>query len=213
MKKLLSRFLLKCIGRKTLIDFLGVRELIEEQEKANLRNKQIVIGESSKLHSGASIFNLANKKDSISVGNDTHIRGELLVFNHGGKIQIGDNCYIGEGTRIWSGHDIKIGNNVLISHNVNIVDTNSHELDSVERSERFKDLMANGHWVDKGSILTSPIIVHDNAWISFGAIILKGVSIGEGSIIAAGTVVTKDVPDFVVVAGNPAKIIKNLKEE
>ena len=58
-----------------------------------------------------------------------------------------------------------------------------------------------------------PIVIGDNVWIGDKVIILDGVKIGNNSIIAAGTVVTKDVPDFCVVAGNPAKIIKNLGNE
>jgi acetyltransferase-like isoleucine patch superfamily enzyme len=50
-------------------------------------------------------------------------------------------------------------------------------------------------------------------WIGFNAIILKGVHVGEGSVIAAGSVVTKDVPPYCVVAGTPARIVKELNED
>ena len=52
----------------------------------------------------------------------------------------------------------------------------------------------------------------DYAWISFGVTILKGVTIGKGAIVAAGSLVTKDVDDWTVVAGNPAKFKKNIKQ-
>jgi acetyltransferase-like isoleucine patch superfamily enzyme len=170
----------------------------------------VTLGNESKFYIESKIHNFQKDPEKILVGDNTHIRGELLLFKYGGSISIGDNCYMGEGSRIWSGDKVTIGNNVLISHNVNIIDTNSHELDYEERSERYKDLIANGHWNEKGSIHTEPIHIGDDVWISFGAIILKGLSIGRGSIVAAGAVVTENVPEFVVVAGNPAKIVKKL---
>ncbi|MFN7691728.1 MAG: DapH/DapD/GlmU-related protein, partial [Bacteroidota bacterium] len=62
----------------------------------------------------------------------------------------------------------------------------------------------------KGNIASKPIVIHDKVWISFNAIILKGVTIGEGAVVAAGSVVTKDVAPYTMVAGNPAKFIKNV---
>ncbi|RYE37966.1 MAG: acyltransferase [Sphingobacteriales bacterium] len=124
---------------------------------------------------------------------------------------MGDNCYLGENSIIWSGESVRIGDNVLISHNVNIIDSNSHELDHLERAEGFKSLIENGHPKEKGSIITSPIIIKDYAWVSFNSIILKGVTVGEGAVVAAGSVVTKDVPDYSIVAGNPAVVVKYLK--
>ena len=58
----------------------------------------------------------------------------------------------------------------------------------------------------------APIKIHDNVWIGERAIILKGVTIGKGAIIAIGAVVTKDVPEYAIVAGNPARIVKYLKQ-
>jgi acetyltransferase-like isoleucine patch superfamily enzyme len=137
----------------------------------------------------------------------------LNIFKYGGKIVIGENCYIGDHTRIWSGESVTIGNFVQISHNVNIIDTNAHELEAIERAERWLDLLRNGHWADKGNVLTAPIIIEDYAWISLNAVILKGVTIGKGAIVAAGAVVTKDVEPFTMVAGNPAQFIKTLPQQ
>ncbi|PQJ73736.1 hypothetical protein BTO14_08665 [Polaribacter butkevichii] len=174
--------------------------------------EQITIGEKSIFYENAIVNNYQNDKLKIKVGNNTHTRGELLIFKYGGRISIGDNCYVGDNTKIWSGENIIIGNDVLISHNVNIMDTNSHEINYLERSKRYKDLLINGHWQDKGFIKTKPITISNNVWISFGVVILKGVTIGEGAIVGAGSVVTKDVPDWTIVAGNPAKIIREIPE-
>lgn len=72
-------------------------------------------------------------------------------------------------------------------------------------------MLKNGHPNSPGNVRTAPITIKDYAWISYNVCILKGVTIGEGAIVGAGSVVTKDVPDWTVVAGNPAKIIRYIK--
>ena len=207
MRRLVTKIIIK------LIDISFLEKILFEKKELRLADaceKQVTLGRGSQFYAESRVDNLQSKEDFIIIGERTHIRGQLLVFKHSGHISIGNDCYIGEGTRIWSGESLTIGNNVLISHNVNIIDTNSHEIDFRERAERYKDLIKNGHWNDKGSIITSPIVIKDNAWISFNVTILKGVTIGKGAIVAAGSVVTKDIHDFEVVAGNPAKVIKKL---
>lgn len=179
--------------------------------KLDQLSKSVVLGKDSQLYIEARVFNFQNKINKIKIGNNTHIRGELLVLASGGEIEVGDNSFIGAESRIWSGKKIKIGSHVLISHNVNIMDTNSHEIDHIERAEEFKKLLKFGHPKVQPSVITNEIIIEDYAWINFNAIILKGVTIGKGAIVAAGSVVTKNVPDFTLVAGNPAKVIKQLK--
>jgi len=171
----------------------------------------VVFGKGSKFTMTAKVENISKNNDNIIIAENTIIEGRLVVFNYGGKINIGKNVYIGLGTNIWSGESVTIGSNVLISHNVNIIDTNSHEMDHLERAQGYVNLIKNGHPKDKTSIITGKIIIKDYAWISFGATILKNVTIGEGAIVAACAVVTKDVPPFTVVAGNPAVVVKNLK--
>ncbi len=191
----------KCI---CFIEILILR--IKNHQKLKLIN----IGINSKLYKESVINNFTNNPDKIIIGNNTHIRGELLVFNYGGKIKIGDNSFIGDGTRIWSGESVEIGSNVLISHNVNIIDSNSHEINHDERAKGFKKIILSGHPHLKGNIKTSPIIIEDYVWINFNVIILKGVTIGKGAIIGAGSVVLQNVEPFTLVAGNPAKFIKKV---
>ncbi len=212
MRKLILKIIFKIFGKKNIIKALDVNLISKEIGKLNISNciNQVILGAGSLFYEEAEINNIPKDKSKITIGKNTHIRGKLLIFNYGGEIKIGDDCYIGAGTRIWSGKSVIIGNNVLISHDVNIVDTNSHEINHIERANRYKELVINGHWDSQGSIETEPIVIKDDAWISFGASILKGVSVGKGSIIAANSVVTKDVSDWTMVAGNPAKPIKNL---
>ena len=143
---------------------------------------------------GARIYNIRGPRSAIRVDAHSTIAGELLTFRHGGQIDIGQWCYVGEGTKIWSAERIRIGNRVLIAHNVNIHDTNSHPLNAQERHRHFVEIAQNGHPATISTIKSSAIRIGDDAWIGFNSIILKGVTIGEGSIVAAGSIVDKDVP-------------------
>lgn len=172
--------------------------------------KEVIIDKSSKFFSTAKVYNIQKNKEKISIGKNVIIRGELVVYGHGGKIEIGNNCFIGIGTRIWSGINISIGNNVLIAHNVNIHDNNSHPINYLERREHYHHIFTTGHPLDISTLNDAPVIINNDVWIGFNASIMKGVTVGEGAIIAAGSVVTKNVLPFTVVAGNPAVEIKKI---
>jgi Acetyltransferase (isoleucine patch superfamily) len=197
---------------KSIYKLFGIHRIITELQEEESINKCINSSTGGKYYPESRVINLQNNSNNIVIGINSHIRGELLVFPYGGKIKIGKNCFIGENSRIWSGEEIIIGNDVLISHNVNIIDTNTHEIDPTERSLGFISLTSKGHPDEKGTILTSKIEIGDNVWINFNSIILKGVKIGSGSIIGAGSVVTSDIPENSFVAGTPARIINKLNQ-
>jgi acetyltransferase-like isoleucine patch superfamily enzyme len=206
MKKLLIQLLQKLVYRTSL------QSIIMRQHHHDLiaMNCKRVSGKDFTFYPETIVSNMQNNPAHIQIGTNTHVRGTLLIYKYGGKITIGNNCYIGDGSRVWSGQEINIGNDVLIAHNVNIIDTQAHELHAAERTERYLDLLKNGAWSTQGSIDTKPIIIKDKAWISFNVIILKGVIIGEGAVVAAGSVVTKNVADYTMVAGNPAVFVKKV---
>lgn len=207
MKKVIKSCLIFFIKK---LDLLAIFKHLENEANLENCNKQVT-NHGAKFYSEASVFNPQNNASKIVIEYGTQILGTLSLFKFGGQIHIGKSCFIGGQTRILSGENINIGNYVLISHNVNITDSTAHELDAEERAYRFVDLINNGYWSDKGSIITSPIIIEDYVWINFNTTILKGVHIGEGAIIGANSVVTKNVPPYTLVGGNPAKILKFLK--
>ena len=94
------------------------------------------------LGSAARIRNIRGDSDKIVVGSHTRILGELLTFAHGGRIRIGEWCYVGEGTRIWSAGSIIFGNRVLISHSANIFDSLTHPLGAAARHEQVEQIMS-----------------------------------------------------------------------
>ena len=113
--------------------------------------------------------------------------------NFGRYISIGKNVFINHACSFLDMGGITIGDNVLIGPKVNLVSEN-HPIDPSQRN----------------SLIGKPIIIKNNAWIGASATILPGITVGENSIVAAGAIVTKDVPDNTIVAGNPAKQIKNI---
>lgn len=171
-----------------------------------LLSTQATIDPSARVDEMAVIINNRQKAD-IKIGQKTLCKGEIFTFKHGGHIEIGDHCFIGDHTRIWSAKSIIIGNRVLIAHNVNIHDQISHPLDSVQRHKDYKHIFEKG-FQNELDLKEKEIIIQDDVWIGFNATILKGVTIGKGAIIGACTVVTSDVPEWAVVVGNPARIIK-----
>ena len=177
-----------------------------------IQQKHCIVGSNTKFYRQSNVINMSNKKDRILIGSGTHIRGEFMVFPYRGKIQIGDDCYVGEGTRIWSEKGISIGNRVLISHNVDIHDSNDHPVEKRARHNHYLSILKEG-FREGFDLRGQEICIQDDVWIGFGSCIMKGVTIGEGAVIAAHTVVTRDVPAGVVVGGNPARIIKKIPSE
>lgn len=167
-----------------------------------------VIGESVVFYTEAQLLNLGGKENLI-VGNNTHIRGEILVYDTG-DFKIDTYSYLGPGSRIWCRQSITIGSHVLISHLVDIHDSNAHSLNWELRQKESLELFEKGRSVSSSDVINAPIIIEDDVWIGFKATILKGVTIGRGAVVAAGSVVTKDVPPFTVVAGNPARVVREL---
>lgn len=111
-----------------------------------------------------------------------------------GRLTIGDYVMISPGTRISAAFSITIGDAVMMANGVYVTDSDWHGVyDRTERSDT-----------------PTPVVIKDNVWLGDNSTVLKGVTIGENSIVAARAVVTRDVPPNVVVAGNPASVVKTL---
>lgn len=140
---------------------------------------------------------------NISIGKCATIIGEpdqrvkIAVWGaepDSGKLSIGDYALISPGVRISAAESISIGDSVMIANGVYITDADWHGI--YDRAHRAEDI--------------TPVSIHNNVWLGDRCAVLKGVTIGENSIVAANAVVVKDVPANVVVAGNPAKVVKQL---
>ncbi|MCS6124076.1 DapH/DapD/GlmU-related protein [Shewanella baltica] len=128
------------------------------------------------------------------VGFTTGVDCRIDVFTNA-KLEIGDDVQINDNVHIACAEYIKIGKNTLIASKVYLTD---HDHDFT--SDKLKPI----DWPLK----SEPLIIGDNCWIGENVCILKGVSIGDGCIVGANAVVTKSFPNGVIIAGNPAKIIR-----
>lgn len=117
------------------------------------------------------------------------------------KITIGDGCHIGIRNSFACIDGITIGKNVLFAGYVHLTD-HSHGFEDITQPVTPQPLTSKG-----------PIVIEDDCWLGFEAEILSGVHIGKHCVVAARSVVTKDVPDYSVVAGNPARIVKRYNFE
>lgn len=135
---------------------------------------------------------------SVAIGsNVSFLGGDYLQAHNGGEIRIGNNVSINTNVMINAAEDgfIEIGDNCMIASNV-VVRASNHRFDLIDQP-----MNEQGH-------LAGKISIRSDVWIGANAVILPNVTIGTGSVIAAGAVVTKDIEEYSVYAGVPARMIR-----
>ena len=151
---------------------------------------------------------IRQRPGSVTIGTQSSVIATLVVERSGGEIVVGDRTHIGHGTILDAAESIRVGSDVLISFDVLIFDHDSHSVDFTRRAHDVESWMVGAK--DWDSVARAPVVVCDKSWVGARAILLKGVTVGEGSVVGAGAVVTRDVPDWTVVAGNPARVIRQI---
>jgi acetyltransferase-like isoleucine patch superfamily enzyme len=146
----------------------------------------------------------------IEVGKGCLISGHLVTETSGSKIQIADNVLVGSESLLAAAQSIVVEQDVLISYRCIITDADNHSLRYSERKDDLQAWIHNRH--DWTKVKIEPVRICRGAWIGAATIIMKGVTIGEGAVCGMGSVVTKDVAPYTVVAGNPARVVRELAE-
>ena len=145
---------------------------------------------------------------TIELGDDVRMSGKIGIhfndrFAETPRLVIGDNTFIGTGSRFSLACRVTIGRNCLLASEVSIRDNDGHPQDP-ERRLQGQPISAEG---------ARPVTIGDNVWLGRGCQILKGVTIGNNSVVGMGSLVNKDVPANCVAAGNPAKVIREFGSE
>lgn len=154
----------------------------------------IFIGKNTRIFYSV-ILRASKKEDSLVIGENCDIHSFTEIRASGAKIRIGDNCSLNNFGMIVAKGDITIGNSVRIGPHSLIISGN-HVFENPDITVLEQGVEGKG------------IIIEDDVWVGGGVKILDGVKIGRGSVIGAGAVVTKDIPEYSVAAGVPAKVIK-----
>lgn len=141
----------------------------------------------------------------IVIGDRVRISGKPSIafsnrLNAQPELRIGDGTFIGHGCHFGIAESIQIGRNCLIAGGASVRDLDGHPTDPAQRRA--------GEPTPREGVRA--VVIEDDVWIGANAIILKGVTIGARSIVGAGAVVSRDVPPDCVVAGNPARVVKEL---
>jgi acetyltransferase-like isoleucine patch superfamily enzyme len=181
-------------------------------------------------------FKFIMKLTKVQYGKNLKLKGIPVIYNtSGAKLQIGDNVTVNSsflsnlvglyqrtiivtrtpqaeliigdnvgisGATIYARGSIKIGDNTLVGGNAKIFDNDFHPLEIEARNKDIKE-----------KIGTRPVVIGKNCFIGGNSIILKGTVLGDGCIVGAGAVVSGKFEDNCIIAGNPARVIKNIKEE
>lgn len=163
------------------------------------------IGSGTRISSDVSVYRLGDYGSAIVLGCDSVIHsGVRLVIGDPGqnphtRISLGDRVHVNVGAYLSGEGGLLIGNDVLIGPHAKILSA-GHEIDGCNPL------------ISHEPLTYAKIIIGVGAWIGAGAIVLQGVRVGMGAVVAAGSVVTRDVPDFAVVGGVPARLLRYRRE-
>lgn len=149
-------------------------------------------GEGTVFEPGALVFH----PERVWIGASVYVGHQAILKGyHAGELRIGDGTWIGQQCFLHAAGDLTIGRNVGVGPGVRVI-TSMHE-------EAGRDTP-----ILHSPLRFAPVLIEDDADLGVGSVVLPGVRIGRGAQVGAGAVVTKDVPAYTVVAGNPARVLR-----
>ena len=172
---------------------VDLRELSEEEARSGQRLSRVVFEINKTFPGDPHLHELVKELFGDNVGKGFRINPPLYgaAYDH---VRIGDGVFINSNCLMMARGGIEIGDGAMIAANVQLI-SNNHDP------------------YDLNVLLCKKVTIKEGAWIGAGSTILPGVTVGKHAVVGAGSVVTKDVPDYSVAVGNPAKVIKQLDKE
>jgi acetyltransferase-like isoleucine patch superfamily enzyme len=192
-------YLRKIGGKLKAILSPASKSVIQEVEGLSVGSETIIEGS----------IEIRKRGGEINIGEKSLISGIITTETEYSKVNIGNNVYIGGRSLLDCVCSITIEDDVLISYECIIQDSDNHSTNYNLRKKDTADWM-NNQYHNWETTPQRPIKLLKGCWLGARVIILKGVTVGRGAVVGAGSVVTKNVSDWTIVAGNPARFIRDI---
>ena len=170
---------------------IGLPQLRQQSNAARGRRlaRQVEGGAGLRAERGVRIVRLA-AGTTVRIGPGVLLAHDvgLHLRDRGAVLSIGEGSFVNHRSELIAHERVEIGRHCLLAWDVQVLDSDSHRVDGLPH--------------------TAPVVIGDRVWIGCRATVLKGVTIGDGAVVAAGSVVTRDVPARALVAGNPARVVR-----
>jgi acetyltransferase-like isoleucine patch superfamily enzyme len=152
----------------------------------------------------------AERAHAVRIGRCAHLYSSTIFdVGAGGEVAIGPFAML-NGARVVCESRVEIGAYAAISWNVVIMDSYRVSCDPARRRALIERSDGPLHLLVDPELAAEPVRLHDNVWLGFDVCVLPGVTIGEGAVVGARSVVCSDVPAYTLVAGNPARPVREL---
>ena len=167
----------------------GWRARAAKRARGGRLARQVEGGRGLRAERGVRIVRLTGQS-TVRIGTGVLLAHDVQLHlrDRGAVIEIGDGTFVNHRTELVAHEGVRLGRDCLLAWDVLVLDSDSHSVDGGPRS--------------------APVTIGDRVWIGCRATVLKGVTIGDGAVVAACSVVTGDVPAGALVAGNPARVVR-----
>jgi acetyltransferase-like isoleucine patch superfamily enzyme len=182
------------------------RKLVDAQRERGNRGRLTSLGDGTRL---PGLIDRRAAGATIAIGRNCLIQGQIVAERNESRIDIADDVLVGGSSVVDCAVSITIERGVLISYSCIIADSDNHSLYPELRINDLANWMNDGRH-DWTHTAMAPVRICEGAWIGARSLILKGVTVGPGAVVAMGSIVTRDVPARTIVAGNPARVIREI---